>query len=149
MEELNQQFAKKPLIELFSFSGIGLIFQCQSGVLYTNQVGGYACLQPEIEGVFMPLADEKFDKYHDLKRFFARGNWKGNCYNGINEETAKFVDSILFNLLGTQTVEVDKDKLFESNEAWIYVVAFDDGVTYKQWEGFGDATGVLTWMNSD
>ncbi len=45
----------KAIINLYQFSGIGLIVSHPTGIVYTNQTGGYACLSPEFEGAFVPL----------------------------------------------------------------------------------------------
>ena len=55
----------KPLIRLYG-SIVGVIVLRESGVLYSNQTGGNYCLQPEEEGVYIPIDDEVFD--HDNKR---------------------------------------------------------------------------------
>lgn len=44
---------------LWSFNGLGLIIKYPSGVIYTNQAGGYACLQPQEEGILSILETEE------------------------------------------------------------------------------------------
>ena len=48
----------KPTIRLYDAVGTGLIIPCPSGVMVSNQTGGTACLQPEIEGVYIPLRND-------------------------------------------------------------------------------------------
>ena len=48
----------KPTIELWESVGLGLIVEMPSGVLYSNQTGGFSCLHPAIEGVFLPLRND-------------------------------------------------------------------------------------------
>jgi hypothetical protein len=36
-------------------AGLGLIIEHPTGVIYSNQTGGNFCLQPELEGAFVPL----------------------------------------------------------------------------------------------
>src|SRR6478735_2795556 len=48
----------KPTIELWESVGLGLIVEMPSGVLYSNQTGGFSCLHPSAEGVFLPLGND-------------------------------------------------------------------------------------------
>ena len=41
--------------ELHSLAGLGLIVECSSGIVWTNQVGGAWNLHPEVEGLFVPI----------------------------------------------------------------------------------------------
>ena len=45
----------RPIVNLYEFDGLELILEFPSGVLYSNQVAGYGCYQPEIEGIMVPL----------------------------------------------------------------------------------------------
>ncbi|AZZ92678.1 hypothetical protein EUZ85_18880 [Hahella sp. KA22] len=44
-------------ITLYDSVGTAIIIGCKSGVIYSNQTGGTACLQPEYEGVLIPIAN--------------------------------------------------------------------------------------------
>jgi hypothetical protein len=48
----------KPTIELWESVGLGLIVEMPSGVLYSNQTGGFSCLHPSTEGVFLPIRND-------------------------------------------------------------------------------------------
>lgn len=150
-----------PVLRLWALNGIGLIINCSSGVIYSNQTGGYATDHPEIEGVFIPLmhpsdmdsleARERgqlMDQQAELEAHFTGPKWRGHCYAGIDEETADFVDHVLAASNVTRRLRVDRSKLAASSEAWIHVVIPPpDGS--ELWEGFGPGCGVLTWENSD
>jgi hypothetical protein len=87
---------QKLTILLYGLHSVGLIIPCSSGVIYQNQTGGYSCLQDAVEGVFAPLYSEPLDHYEALYDFFYKGTkWAGNCANGIDEETADFIDATL------------------------------------------------------
>ena len=43
----------KPLVVLYDSMGLGLIIEFSSGVEYTNQAGGYSCMQPRQEGIYI------------------------------------------------------------------------------------------------
>ena len=49
----------RPTIRLWQSGGIGLIIPFESGVVYSNQTGGYGCLHPEVQGVYIPLVNER------------------------------------------------------------------------------------------
>ncbi|MFA7275848.1 MAG: DUF6210 family protein [Pseudobdellovibrionaceae bacterium] len=42
-------------ITLWQMCGAALIIPCETGVFYTNQVGGYAVDHPEMEGILIPV----------------------------------------------------------------------------------------------
>ena len=143
---------EKPIIRLWQLTGLGLIISHPSGVIYSNQTGGYACDHREPEGVFVSLTDADVDQYAPLDEHFYTGpKWRGHCYNGIDEETAAVVDGILATSYLTRRLSVDREKLASSDEAWIYVIVGphegnDDRQTFH---GYPSGVGVLTWPNSD
>lgn len=132
----------KPIIDLINFDGLGLIISFPSGVIYTNQVGGYACLHPEIEGVFFPLAVKHKKILFALESHF-RGDW-----NHLQAKDADVVDKLLRSE-DFGHLKVDRSKLKESFEAWIYVEVGDLTRTFPLISGFGKTKGILTWANSD
>ena len=141
----------KPTIELWEFSGVGVIIARPSGVAYSNQTGGTSCLHPEMEGVFAPLTDAFLDQQAKLYNFFTSRKWRGCCDRGIDEETADFVDAVLAESWQTQMLRVDRSRLADSHEAWVHVVVLEgraapDGCLLS---GFTGARGVFTWENSD
>jgi len=146
----------KPTIELIWLRQLGLIISHHSGVIYTNQVGGFACLHPEIEGVFVPLSDDSKTIEQRLSQHFTGAKWKGHCYKGIDEETADFTDDLLSLNFLTKRLKVDRDKLKESIEAWIWVeidesdfIETQNGTIESEFRGFPSRKGILTWENSD
>ncbi len=171
--------AVKPLIQLYDAIGIGLIIKYPSGVRYSNQVGGVACLQWEAEGVYVPLYNDIIPQEQMLRDHFTGHKWKGACFNGIDTETADYIDDILQANITTRFIRVDRNRLDESVEAWIHVlisappdkhiVNYDedkgigvssDGDTMHDKDhampvllypifGFGESYGILTWTNSD
>ena len=142
----------KPLIQLWQSRSLGLIVRHPSGVRYTNQTGGYACLHPEIEGVYVPLADAYSEQVSRLAEHFVT-RWGGHCYDGIDAETADFIEQVLRTSWVAENLQVDRTRLEDSHEAWIYVRvpgSADSGNPRLQpFSGFLDAEGVLTWENSD
>lgn len=133
---------QKPIIALHNFDSLGVIVIFPSGVIYTNQAGGYACLHPEIEGVFVPLAVGHRKILFALQQHF-NGNWRH-----IEESDAKTINKLLKSD-GFGFIQVDKTILDESFEAWIYVEIEEIAETFPLIKGFGKTKGILTWANSD
>ncbi len=176
-EKKNAAIKSKREVELYESLGLGLIFHCESGVIFTSQVGGYSCWQLAEEGIYIPLDDEvqKLDK--KLHDHFTGSKWKGWCCHGIDEETADFIDDLLQSSILTKMLTVDRTRLDQSMEAMIYVKVDDQPATkptrqegnyadqraaieakYKHlaldpflypFYGFGIGMGTLTWCNSD
>ena len=133
---------KKPIVELFDYDGLGLIVLFPSGVIFTNQVGGHACLHPEAEGVFVPLSVGHKKILFALQQHF-NSNW-----HHIEEIDAQVIDKLLRSD-EFEFITVDKTKLEESFEAWIYVDIEEVSETFPLLNGFGKTKGVLIWQNSD
>jgi hypothetical protein len=109
-----------PLIELYLHEGVGVILLCQSGVRYTNETGGYMCLHQEAEGAYLPLGVGSSTLALELNEHFET-KWVGWCHDGIDEETAHFVDGLLAAQPETTRFQVDRQRLADSHEAWIHV----------------------------
>ena len=101
----------KPTVDMFWGDNLGLILPWTSGVIFTNQAGGYACNHPEAEGVFVPLDDgEGRPTRNGLARHF-HGSWVS-----LTVKDADVIEQALkAGKLGFITV--DRDKLGQSTEA--------------------------------
>lgn len=133
---------KKPTVELSQFDGLGLIVLFPSGVIYTNQVGGFACFHPEVKGIFAPLSIGHKKILFALQQHF-NGNW-----HHIKEKDAEVVDKLLRSD-GFGFLKVDRTNLENSFEAWIYVEIDESSEQFPLLNGFGKTRGILTWANSD
>jgi len=113
----------KPRVLLYDARGLGCIILWPTGIEYSNQTGGYACLHPTAEGFYVPLFNELFDQEALLRRHFEGPKWRGFCDRGIDEETALEVERILDAALPTRELglTVDRERLADSHEAWIHV----------------------------
>ena len=107
---------------------VGIIVAHPSGVVYTNQTGGYSTCHPSMEGVFVPLPRAGALQAALDEHFFDGPKWEGSCARGIT---------------------VNRDHLRESMEAWIHLTigrhADDDTAV----SGLDGNAAVLTWENSD
>jgi len=106
-----------------------IIIPAETGVSYTNQVGGYSCAQVEQEGYAVPIEVER--RIMDLIFLSDLGPFRGHCYQGITDEWARALNEFL-----PHGVQIDPDRIGEAMEAWLPVV----------WLG---KKGWLTWENSD
>jgi hypothetical protein len=137
----------KPIVLLYAQDNAGLIIPWKSGVIFQQQTGGYSCLQDSLEGIFAPL-DDFAGHAQEFTRHFTGPKWGGNCSNGIDTETADFIDTTLARIPGHAQIKVDRSKLSESRESWIYVDLLDPTSTGIL-EGFTPCKAILTWPNSD
>src|ERR1041385_5697651 len=129
---------------------IMLIVEHPSGVRYLNQVGGVTCWQAEMEGVLAPV-----DTSPDVKERLQNFSYPGRP--GISDQDADTLDGLLASFPGTSFLKVDRTRMNESWEAWVYVLVESperaeptlSGPYFGPLHGFGAAKGVLTWPNSD
>ncbi len=138
----------QPRIQLWNSNGIGLIILFQSGVRYSNQTGGYTCLHPEVEGVYVPLVNEMIDQEAELELYFTGPKWLGWCNEGIDCETSDYIEEVLQKSPYSRGITVNRDRLKESHEAWIYV-RLPQGAELNEFVGFEGTEAILTWENSD
>ena len=68
-------------VALYNLSGVAAVVPMKTGVTYTNQVGGGACLHPELEGILVPFNDDyepedyKLSLEYQLMEMFAENGW--------------------------------------------------------------------------
>lgn len=135
-------------VALHSFPDLGLIVKATTGVIYSNQAGGLACLHSEVEGFFVPLRTcFGMRELHALREICPSDI---DADEGIDEETAARLDWIL-ERQGLKCLRVDRTKLAESCEAWIHVRISGELGDKVPLEGARAETleAVLMWPNSD
>ena len=71
----------------------------------------------------------------------------GQLLQGIDENRASEIDALLHRYGFGKGITVDRSRLQESEEAWVYVNV--EPLEYGLYEGFGSCKGVLVWSNSD
>jgi hypothetical protein len=132
--------ADKPVVTLYESACFGLIVEYPSGVEFMNQVAGYACYHPVLEGFFLPLCSGEFGIEQRVIGVFGEyGYWKG-----ITEQMADEVDAVLDSYYLTKELCVDRSRLKETYEAWVWVCGRCPALS-----DLGEIRGVLTWENSD
>ena len=148
-------FEFERIVELSTTIGTSLILNYPTGIGYTNQAGGTACLQPTAEGVLVPFdndcdVERRFMSLElDLDQYFQTA-WEGtNATLGIKDSDANAIDALLQSRKLTDWIRVDRERLRESFEAWIHVTVLADHPFYCHGFGPYPRHGILTWANSD
>ena len=120
------------------------------------------CAQEEMERVLCPL-DIGLEHLEQIERLpYLQGR------QGVSAEIADVIDEVLASKRSTSFVKVDRTRLGDSWEAWVYVLIGSPGEAdlvvgdqveaaaeasagtyFGPLQGFGHVRGVLTWENSD
>src|ERR1044072_7153305 len=101
----------KKVIDLSSYSGIGVIISCTSRVAYSNQTRGHANDHPAEEGVFLPLPVSGAAGCSPLITRL-QDHFDGGWHHLLVSD-ADFVDGEL-RALGLDFVEVDRTRINDS-----------------------------------
>ncbi|MGH1338445.1 MAG: DUF6210 family protein [Aureispira sp.] len=144
-----------PSIDLSDTVGLGLIISYPTGILLENQTGGSACLRPQLEGVYLPLAND----YNEdqvflspeitLNHYFTNSMYKGTgATTGINQNDVVAIHAMLKQHQLYPFITVDSNKLAQSHEAWIWVHLRGGHALLKGFQEY-PLNAVLTWANSD
>lgn len=152
---LTRYISLNMIVRLYEHAGTALVVPHPTGVVYSNQAGGHACLQPNIEGFLVPIANEvglapshSFrSPENDLFKYFATLH---SCGAPISETDALEIEAIMHQLPLWGGLRVDRDRLKDSAEAWVFVTIEEsehrpilvDGIDYP-------IHAILTWTNSD
>ena len=152
----------KPLIKLFDGVGTGLIIACKSGVRFSNQTGGTGCHQPEIEGVYIPLRNDYLIDSREFmspelklaEHFTGPKHLGSGAISGLDHDDADLIDEILKKENLYPQLSVNRWRLKESHEAWVFVTISRDESPESNlslFTGFDPypRDGILTWANSD
>jgi hypothetical protein len=133
-------------VTLWNVEGVVAIVLESSGVIYSNQTCGHACMQPEEEGVLVPFNDDPpLDEpekalWQRLRSILEHAHY-------LTPDLADRVDTTLADQPDTRCARVDRSRLDDSHESWVYVDIAADASSLLS--GFGQAKAVLTWPNSD
>lgn len=131
---------------LYDLNGVGVVVALPTGVIYSNQTGGSACLQPELEGAFLPVNSQHEDGDPQGLEAQLTGLFVSSAH--FDEKLADRVDAVLRRFDETHGISVDRMRYGDSHEAWIFVMIQQmPSGTLRGVEG--PLAGVLTWTNSD
>jgi hypothetical protein len=155
-EPKNQK--KGPIIRLWDHAGTALIVVWPSGVRYSNQTMGTACLHPEQEGVLIPFGNDgnPIERLYPMEKklydYFTGPPYRGSgAMRGISEADADKLDRFFQGDLTFSILSVDRTRLHDSHEAWLYVLVQKRESPAPLFSGLGTfpLRAVLTWNNSD
>lgn len=130
-------------VELWRGVEPSLIVADNTGVTYSNQVGGYACNYPQAEGFLVPLGLPEAEAR--MAAHFTGPAHNGWCSNGITDEDANLLDE----LFSSRRIRVDRTRLGECQEAWVHVLMDEPGEIGLEEGVLIGASAILTWNNSD
>jgi len=140
-----------PIIELYSIDQACLILLAKSGFVYWNQTAGVACGQRGEEGVLVPLLDRVQDESGSLVECplhlaLADLAW-GPVLGIVDDKRADEIDALFRRFYFTECLSVDRSRLLESEEAWVYVRI--NPFKFRLGVNVATEAGVLVWPNSD
>lgn len=147
-------------INLLDAVGLGLIIECPTGIIYSNQVGGTSCLHPTLEGVYVPLRNDVdqenstlISPENELWNYFSGPPHDSTgATRGLTTADADIIDAVLVRWRLDTIIAVDRERLKESCEAWVCVLVLgEDEEMIGVFRGLGQypVPGVLTWTNTD
>lgn len=133
-------------VRLWDLNGAALIVPMETGVVFSNHVNGFASEERQLEGLLIPINNDCMpqDYLHllDVQLGFLFSGAEG----GVDRVKAKLLDELFAVFPQTEGLKVDRNRLADSVESWVWVVA--DEVEDSPYTGFGEMKGVLTWLNS-
>jgi hypothetical protein len=127
-------------------AGIYAIILEKSGIVYTNQTHGVACMQSKAEGVLVPFEwdyplDEPNQSHERRLAQLLEDAMR------LTESDADQIDAIFARWPPTACAKVDRTKLNDSGEAWVHIDI--EETSESDLKGFGKCKAILTWPNSD
>jgi len=152
MSENTSNTEGKPEIDL-SLNQAGVIIVFNSGVVYHNQTCGLTCMQRYQEGVLLLptdpelMVDAPVGGLYRCPIAYALEQMDWNSMTGIDTQRADEIDAVLTGYGFTKKITVDRTRLSESEEAWVYVTL--EPLDYGLYSGLGSCRGILVWNNSD
>ena len=133
-------------VRLWNAEGVLAIILRPSGVTYTNQTGGMLCWQPSAEGVLVPFNGDNLPEQFEQSLAYELRSLLWDV-SRLDAEFADKLDAIFGASINTRMARVDRSRLADSHESWIYVDL--DEPEDALIAGFGRCKAVLTWSNSD
>ncbi len=138
---------------ILSLNQAGVIILRDSGVIYQNQTRGNTCKQRCAEGVLALISNPilmtgiPMQLYQcPIEAGLKKIDWD-RSYSRVGITCADEIDALLQSNGSTKNISVDRTRLKESEEAWVYVKLKPLGSSL--YEGSGACDGVLVWSNSD
>jgi len=128
-------------VSLFGLQGYCLIVPAPSGVIYSNQVAGYQTNQAELEGILVPV--DCWNQAGTLERVDRLMLDKDRLTVADADEIDALLSAAEFGI----PARVDRDRLADSSESWLWLVVDQEALLLV--EGLEFTAAVLTTENSD
>lgn len=138
----------KRYVCMYQSEGVYAILLEASGVVYFNQTYGHICFQSQEEGILVPFNSD-FPLEHPEQRLEQQFASLFEKHHRFSEKLADKVDEILAFDCFTRCAKVDRRKLKQSHEAWIYVIINNEAPNSPLSQFSEQSEAVLTWQNSD
>lgn len=139
------------LVELYCMESSGwsaLIIPCQTGIVWSNQVGGTACGHPEMEGILLPLSG-----HHEVVDRLPSGRliMENQCHEVYDAGVVSALLSSmrLDDLLEPLPVDKQTGEFAKMSEAWVPVRIRDEKFYDVHLVPFVGRVCILTYPNSD
>jgi hypothetical protein len=122
---------------------MAVLVRAVTGVTYTHQTGGTACIPRQIEGYYVPVFNQ--DAYDTLRSIFEERlggagtrdqHWTGQLLGRVSDAVALIRMDPFDGGPGELALSLNKSRLTEIDEAWVPVDS-------------PDGPAVLIWENSD
>lgn len=124
---------------------MAVLVRARTGVTYSHQTGGVACLPRKLEGYYVPVFDQI--AYDSLRSIFevtlegagmsqSNAHWAGPLLERLRQAVTLVRMDPSAGGPGEAPLVLDESRLDEIDEAWVPVVS-------------PDGPGVLIWENSD
>lgn len=91
-----------PKIHLYDAVGTGIIINYPSGIIFSAQTGGTACLQFEMEGFYVPVGNDiatpslaLISPENELGKYFNSKYRNNGATNGLDIDDANQIQNIL------------------------------------------------------
>ena len=112
MDQIAWRYRVRPHVRLDAAKGVGVVLLMRTGIVFVNQAGGYACMQCEMEGIYIPLDDDFNDIEAKLHEYFTGPKHGGSgATSGLDEADADRIDEILRSRHSPCPVTVDRSLL--------------------------------------
>lgn len=144
---------EKSVINLCAFEEnfLGLIILAKTGVIWSNQAGGTACMQPRVEGLYIPLDCNYLPEEDPLLDIVE--NYDQKLIDNFLATSPEL--SVLFESVPSSAIEsLIEIPVLRVMEAWIPVRVLPEPpdqecLDNKLLKDFTGKIGILTYVNSD
>lgn len=135
---------------LYSLEQPGVVVLSQSGVTYWNKTGD---IDPrfQAEGILVPISNDPPNGYPELSLVPRLQDLTANS-ESLSVSQVSELDSLLQEVSSSDAISVDRARMGESSEGWVYLTIRPQG-EFSYFVGFLDELGgadgtlqaVLTW----